>query len=232
MIKFVIRWLFRLLILAIVLVVALLLLKDVLLKALLEYQIRAATGMEAKISRVEAHLGAPVLSVEGVRIYNTAEFGGSPFLDMPELYLEYDRKALTGDRLHFKLIRLNLAELNLVKNQAGKTNLNEVMTRLANLDSMNSKDGKPVPMPGPSRFDGIDTLNLTLGKLRMTDLKDPSKSRDFEMGLKDEIVTNVKSEDDLAVVALKVMLRNAPAWFAPPTQKKLTVPPVVSPAKR
>ena len=50
------RWLFRLLILAIVLLVALVLLKDIIIKAVVEARLREATGMSVTIERLELGL--------------------------------------------------------------------------------------------------------------------------------------------------------------------------------
>ena len=110
------RWVFRLFVLSIVLVVALVLLKDTLVKAIAERQIRAQTGMDVKIGKFELGLLSPTLSIEDFKIYNTAEFGGSPFLVMPELHVECEGSDLMAHRLHLKLVRFNLAEINIVQN--------------------------------------------------------------------------------------------------------------------
>src|SRR4051812_15473543 len=102
--KFVVRWLFRLLVLVIVLVVAAVLLLDTIARAVVEARLRRQTGMEVKVGSVSVGLMSPVLTIENLKLYNTAEFGGSPFLDMPELHVEYDRGALWSRRLHCKLV--------------------------------------------------------------------------------------------------------------------------------
>ena len=61
----------------ILLVVALVLSKDTILKALLERQIRAQTGMDAKIGKLSVGLLSPVATVEKFKLYNAPEFGGT-----------------------------------------------------------------------------------------------------------------------------------------------------------
>ena len=63
--------------LLVVVVVALLLSRNVILRALTERRIREATGMETHLSRFELGLTAPVIHLENLRLYNTPEFGGS-----------------------------------------------------------------------------------------------------------------------------------------------------------
>jgi uncharacterized protein involved in outer membrane biogenesis len=121
--KWLFKWIFRLTILLVALVVALVLSKDAILKALVERQIRAQTGMDVKIGSFSVGILSPVVDIAKFKLYNPPEFGGTPFLDVPELHVEYDPVALAGGKIHIKLLRLTLAELNVVKNGTGHTNL-------------------------------------------------------------------------------------------------------------
>src|SRR5258708_17164575 len=108
------RWAFRLLILLVVLLVAAVLLMDTIVRAVAENALRRQTGLDVKIGKFEVGLLNPKVTIENLVIYNSAEFGGSPLIDMPELHVEYDRDALFANKLHFKLVRFNLAQLNIV----------------------------------------------------------------------------------------------------------------------
>ena len=120
MIKWVFKWLFRLFILAVVLVVIAVLSVDPLLKALTEKHIRNATGMDAEIGRFSLGLIEPTVTIQNFKLYNSPDFGGTPFLDLPEIHVEYDPLALSKHELHLTLLRFNLGELDVVKNEAGK----------------------------------------------------------------------------------------------------------------
>src|ERR1700728_4638923 len=108
------RRLFRLalflFIVVVVLVVAGLLLLNTIVKQVIESRLRQATGMDVRVGLVDVSILSPTITFENFKIYNTADFGGSIFIDMPELHLEYDPWALRAGNLHFKLVRLNLAE--------------------------------------------------------------------------------------------------------------------------
>ena len=121
--KRLIKWLFILVAIAVAIVVGLLLSKDAILKAAVEQQIRAQTGMDAKIGRLSLGLLTPVVTIENLKIHNTPEFGGAPFLDIRELHVEYDRDALAQRKLRITLLRLNLEELTVVRNATGTTNI-------------------------------------------------------------------------------------------------------------
>src|ERR1039458_5054277 len=105
--------------------------RDLIVKQLAEREIRAATGLEPEIGDFSFSVLEPKLTLNNFRLYNTAEFGGTLFLDVPELHIEYDRAALRRHELHITLLRVNLHELDVVKNAAGATNLMSIANTVA-----------------------------------------------------------------------------------------------------
>lgn len=200
MIKFIFRWAFRFLVLAIVLVVALLLLKDQIIKAVVESQIRKNTGMDVKIGSISASLTEPVFNLENFVLYNTAEFGGGPFLDVPDLHLEMYPDAARKQQLRFKLVRMNVRELNIVESRDGHTNITSVTGAF---DKMTG--GKTYN--SDFEFKGIDTLNLTVGKVHYISLRQPQRSQEMNLALQNEIIQNVRSWNDMAGILFKVLVR-------------------------
>lgn len=204
MIRFLFRWLFRGLILAIVLALGLFLAKDNLLREWLIYRLRAVTGLEARLARVESGLLAGQLTLTGLQIFNSAEFGGGPLLRVPDLHLEVDRAALNRREVKLRLVRLDLAELSVVRNQRGQTNLFELYRRAS--ERASPADVGVLSPPG-FEFGGIDTLNLSLGTLRLIDLGNPAASRDLNLGVTNEVIRQVRSVADLNPVFVRAMLR-------------------------
>jgi hypothetical protein len=127
--KWLFKWCFRLILLLVAVIIALVLSKDAIAKALAEQRIRARTGMDVKIGRFSFGLLSPVVTVENLKLFNRPEFGGTPFLDIPELHVEYDRAALSQRKLHITFMRFNWPSLNVVKNEAQQTNLVSLMAR-------------------------------------------------------------------------------------------------------
>ena len=199
--RFLFRWAFRLFLVVIVLAVALVLLKDTLLKSFAEQRIHAQTGLDAKIERLQAEIFSPTLTIENLKLYNTAEFGGSPLLDLPELHLEFESSRLASRKLHFKLVRLRLNELNIVESKSGQTNVTGFVSELQRLSSTNKNDRTAMDF----EFAGIDVLNLTLGKVRYSTLKQPGKDLDIQLGLQNEILTNIKTLAELSDLILNVL---------------------------
>ena len=197
--KTLLKWAFRGVILLIVLVVAVVLLFDPVVRSLAESRLRAETGLDVRIGRLDIGVLRPQVTVGNFVIYNTPEFGGSPMIELPEFHVEYDRPLLRQGLLHLKLIRFNLAEVNVVTSMEGKSNFDEWKGAW-------QLRKKPEEQ---KEFAGIDTLNLSLGRLRLTDMRDPKLAREFTLGLKNEIVTGLKTEQDFQSKLAPVLLKAA-----------------------
>ena len=100
--KWLFKWCFRLILLLVVAIIALMLFKDAIVKAVVEQRIRARTGMDVKIGRFSVGIFSPAVTIEKLKLYNRPEFGGTPFIDMPELHVEYDRAALRSRDLRLR----------------------------------------------------------------------------------------------------------------------------------
>ena len=208
--KFIFKWLFRLFLLAVVLVVVFFLSLDTLLRVLAEHRIRSRTGMDAEIGRFHLGLLEPVVHIENLKLYNPPSFGGAPFLNIPEIHVEYDRAALAKSQLHLTLVRFNLGELDIVRNETGQTNL------------LSLGLGLPTKSTGPAgspelqqftrqtglEFTGLDVLNVSVGTLKYIDLKDPRLNRTQKIGIENQVIKNVKTPADLAGLVLLIALRS------------------------
>lgn len=195
------RWVFRLalglVILALVGGVAVLLLRDVIVKEILVRRLRAATGMEARISAVHVGLFSPTVSIEGFKLYNTADFGGAVCLDMPELRVEYDRSALRARQFHLTLLRLDLEELSVVQDKQGRKNFDPARKK-------KKESRKRQPAPEQWKFIGIDVLNASLGKFRVTNLAS-GRGEEIDFGVKNQMLRHVKDWADLAPLGLTTL---------------------------
>ncbi len=200
------KWVFRLLFWLVVLVVVLVLFRNVIAQTLLERRLRAETGMEVSIGRVQIGLTVPTLALLDLRMYNSDDFGRTSCLDVPELYVEYDPHALLAKRVHLKRVRLDLAELQVVRNDEGKSNFQALQER--GLMKTSGDNGRKL------EFERIDTLNLALGRFKYSNLKDPSEDDELYVGLRNQIVHNVKSLADLEPLMTRIALeRNARRFY-------------------
>jgi uncharacterized protein involved in outer membrane biogenesis len=199
----------------VVLAVAAVLLLNTIVKQVVQSRMRARTGMDARIGQVDVGLLSPTITIENFKLYNTADFGGSVFIDMPELHLEYDPLAVRSGKLHFKLVRLDLAEIALVQDKKGRLNVRDLENR-----SRAASGGKK-SSADELKFTGIDTLNLSLGKFRLSNLAS-GREEEIQLGIKNQISHNVKSEADLA--GLSLFLATRAAMAGPSTNSPFDLP--------
>ncbi|HEY5234216.1 MAG TPA: hypothetical protein VIK35_11845 [Verrucomicrobiae bacterium] len=225
MIKWIFKSVFRLLItlvtLTVVLVVMLLLSYNSILRVVIEHNIREQTGMEAEIGRFHLALIEPAIEIQNLEIYNPTNFGGTPFLNIPEIHVEYDRAALMRREIHITLLRFNLGELDIVKNEAGQTNIFAFGLKLP---AKNSGGGSNVMANLKTQtgydFKGIDTLNVSIGKVKFIDLKNPQNNRAQTIGLESVPVPNVKSPADLEELGALIYL-HSDGFFDPMVGRKI-----------
>jgi len=205
--KWLLKWLLRLALVVIVLMALLYFAKDPILRVVAENRIRSQTGMEAQIGKFSSgRIGsATYVTLENFKLYNTAEYGGTPFLDIPELHLEIDPVAFAQRRLHLTVARLNLAELDVVRNAAGQTNI-FALQKLLTGGGVEKKIG--TAEVGGFDFQGIDVLTLSLGRAKFTDLKDAKNNREIRVDLQNQQFNNVKAEADVYGILFMIWLRS------------------------
>ena len=215
--KWIFKWLFRLFLLVVVLVVILLLSLNSILRVAVEHRIRAQTGMDAEIGKFSVGLVEPTVEIQNLKLYNPPDFGGTPFLNIPEIHIEYDRAALARHEIHVTLMRFNLGELDIVKNEAGQTNLFSLGVPLA--AKKNGGGAAGFKRQTGYDFKSIDVLNVSVGRVKFIDLKNQRNNREQTIGLENLVLKNVKSQADLAGLTVLVALRGGDFFgslIAPP----------------
>ena len=215
--KWIFKWLFRLFLLAVVLVVILLLSLNSILRVVIENRIHAQTGMDAEIGKFSLSLVEPTVEIQNLRLFNPPDFGGTPFLNIPEIHVEYDPAALARHEIHLTLVRFNLGELDIVKNEAGQTNLFSLGVPLA--AKKNGGGAAGFKRQTGYDFKSIDVLNVSVGRVKFIDLKNQRNNREQTIGLENLVLKNVKSQADLAGLTVLVALRGGDFFgslIAPP----------------
>jgi uncharacterized protein involved in outer membrane biogenesis len=208
MFKFIFKWLLRLFILAVVLVIIFFLSLNSILRTVIEHNIRAQTGMDAEIGRFKLGLLEPTVEIQNLKIYNPPSFGGTPFLDIPEIHVEYDRAALAKHEIHVTLMRFNLGEFDIVKNEVGRTNIFSLGAAVP----AKKPGGAPTTINFKKQtgydFKGIDVLTVWVGTAKYIDLKDQRNNRTQKIDIENLPLRNVKSQTDLISLMVFIELRS------------------------
>lgn len=207
--KFLFKWVFRLFLLLLVIVAILALSFDTIVTSIAENKLRKQTGLEVHLGRLELRPWSGRARVEQLIIYNPAEFGGGPLISLAELFVEYDPGLARERKLQLNVLRFNLAELNIVVNKEGQSNLDGVRRTVEAI-----RRGQHVAKTNaPMEFVGLDMLNLTLGKGTWTDLRNSGTPREFDLGIRNEVVQNMKDSKELVAKLTPIMMRAGLAFF-------------------
>jgi len=199
-----IRWLAGITGALIVLLVILVLVRDPLMKLIARSQIEAETGLRAEIGEFKTTLGTGVFEIRNLKLYNPPEFGGSLMADVPELVVDVSPEKAANGVLQFQLLKLELTALNIVKRADGRLNLDGVEKKLRErIARRKKKKGKDFEF----EFGGIAEMRLTVRKVQYTDLKLPTRTRALDLAVQDEVVTDLKTEEDLQRWAGAMMFR-------------------------
>ena len=211
-VKRIFKWVLRLFILAVVLIVIFFLSLDSIFRAIIEHNICKQTGMQAEIGKFHLGLTEPVMEIKNLQLYNSTQFGGTPFLSIPEIYVEYDPVALKNREIHITLLRFDLGELDVVKNQDGMTNILSLGLALPSKKSDTAEaDTKALAefkKQTDMNFKGIDCLNLSVGTFKYVDLQNQTNNREQNLAIQNLVITNVTSTADLVGLGLVVGLRS------------------------
>ncbi|MDR3457364.1 MAG: hypothetical protein P4N60_07955 [Verrucomicrobiae bacterium] len=196
--------------LGVVAVVVFLLSLDTMARWAVEKRIEAQTGLKAEIGKFHIGLREPVVSITGLKLYNPTNFGGTLLMQIPEIHMEYDRDAAKNrGEIHITLLRFNLGEVDIVKNEAGQTNLFVLGMTLPSKDDLaKSKDLNEIKKRTGYEFKGIDMLTVSVGKAKFIDLGNPKNNREQDIDIENVPIPNVKSPADLTGLLLLVVLRS------------------------
>ena len=211
MLKWLLKWGLRAFLVALVLVVIFFFSLDSIFKAWIEHNIRKQTGMQVEIGKFHLGLTEPVIEIKNLQIYNSPQFGGTPFINIPEIYVEYDPVALKNKEIHLTLLRFNLGELDVVKSQDGLTNIFSMGVALPAKTPSASDTNNPLSQVKDQTgfdFKGIDCLNVSVGSFKYVDLQNQTNNREQKLAIDNCVITNVTSIADLTGLGLLVGLRS------------------------
>lgn len=209
MVKFAFKWLFRLLLLLLVLLAILAVSFDTIVTAIAEKKLRKQTGLEVHLDKLELRPWSGRARLEKLILFNSVEFGGGPLVNLAELHVEYDPAQARERKLHLNVLRFNLAELNIVVDKNGRSNLDEVRKTVEAI----RKGQRITHTNAPMEFAGLDLLNLTLGKGTWTDLRISGTPREFDLGIRNEVVQDMKDSKELVTKLTPVLVRAGLAFF-------------------
>ena len=201
------RWVGGGLLLLLLLGVVVWLLKDSILKSVTERRLKEEMGLTIKIGRFKTDLTGLSVKLKDLRVLNPLGFGSAAFVEIPEAFCVLQLRQAKTNQIHFKELKVHLAELNLIKNKQGLLNVESVKESIAQALARRKKSLFNFG------FGGIDRLELTLGKVNYTDQQQPENTTQIDLGVQNEVATNLQTEEQLSAWLNAFLIRVAVQQF-------------------
>ena len=127
-------------------------------------------------------------------------YGEGVMVDIPELYADYELEEMLKDKVHLTELRVNLAEVTVVKNKDGKLNFEALIP--PKKDEAKKEDERK------SAEFLVDVAYVSIGRVTYRDLsKNPPFEKTYEVNLRNEELRNIRSVDDLRGLVLKILFK-------------------------
>lgn len=171
--------------------------------------VRAMTGLEVGTSSFKIGLFRQVVSIKNLTINNPRSFKDKVLARLPEVYIQADLGALFNGKVHLRNVRIDLAELVVVRNSSGDVNLRS----LAAVKS-SPQSAEKTAAQADERAKGnlppflIDTLSLKVGKVIYKDLGGGGAPAiaEYNIGI-DETFRDVSDPDQLiSIIVVRALM--------------------------
>ncbi|MFA6601097.1 MAG: hypothetical protein WCU74_08825, partial [Candidatus Omnitrophota bacterium] len=159
-----------LLLLIVILVAALFVAKDLVIKVAAETAVTAVTGFKTEIGYLKYQFPS-TLEIRDLKILNPQGFEQPVFTQIPEIFVSVNLKQiLKGQAIHLPEIRFALQEVNLEKNKAGVSNI----SLLSSAAQKGQGTAGPKQPAGPAKQGKampfqLDRFELTIRNIRYQD---------------------------------------------------------------
>lgn len=182
-----------------VIVVAVGMAKDLIIKVSVENGVEMATGLPLKMAYFHVSLLDHKVHIKGMEMMNPKNFKDRVMLNVPEIYVDYDPGAAMSGKIHLMVLRLDLKELYVVKDAGGDLNIDH-------LNTVKSAKGARKAEPSGIPPFMIDDLSLKIGKVAYRDYTNGT-SAEYDVGL-DENFKNVNNVDTLVgIIMVKALMK-------------------------
>jgi len=205
------RWVLRGLLVLCALMLAAWLFKDSLFRTLTERRLREETGLTINIGQLKVNLISASVVLKEITSLNPPGFGDTKWLHVREASGALDVQQARTNRLHFNDLKFHLTELTVIRKPDGLFNLEAVKQSILAHAFRNGSKRKL-----NFSFGGIDKLELSLERVRYIDEQQPANSLQLDLDIQNEVVTNLRTEEEfnqwanafVIRIALKEYLKN------------------------
>jgi len=188
----------------------LILAKNLLIQSILGTSISRAAHVPVSIGNTDVSFLKSSIRLKEIRVKNPSGFKESLMLHMPLIAINFDLPAFFKGTAHFQEIRLNLAEVVVVKNKDGKLNIDAVKPKDADkAKQQKAREDSKAKGKAPKLM--IDKLYLTIGRVVYKDYSSGGKEpavQTFDINIKDRVYTNIDNPSGIISLIMVEAITN------------------------
>lgn len=196
---------------------ALVFLKNAVAGAAIAGGVSAVTGLKASVGAAELGILTTRLGIRNFRLQNPKGWPEKEMLNAPELYVDYALGDVLRGDIHIEEMRLNVAELAVVKNARGEVNVDQIKPVRAAKER--KTEARPEPSePAERRAEAkrqgmppirIDLLRLTVGKVVYKDYSAGGEPavQEFDVNLNEEYRDISDPAELVSVVLMRALAK-------------------------
>ena len=137
--------------------------KNTVAQAILSNALSKVAHVPVQIGSTKVYFLPASIEIKKLRVYNPAGFPDKWMLDMPRIFIDFDPGALFKGQAHFKEVKLDLRNLQVIRDKNGRLNVDAVKptkteTSKAQSEAKASSQGKVPKLL-------IDKLSLSVGQV-------------------------------------------------------------------
>lgn len=187
------KLLWKILAVLVILIVILFLARNIIARKAVEIGAKRVTGFPLEIGSVDLGLFSGKVDVRDLKLMNPSEFQDKLFVDMPQLYVDYQFGSMLSGAPHINDMLINIKQLVVVKNDKGDSNAMKLKGVVSSGGSSSTKYR-------------VDKLRIHIGTVT---LKDHSRAglgdRQYPLNI-DATYNNITDSTDITrLVLLTVM---------------------------
>lgn len=182
--------------------------KNPLIKTVVTIGTSKVVGAPVQIDGFSVGVFKQSVRIKGFKLYNPKGFPEEPFIDIPEVSVDYNLPALLGGKLHLPMIVVDLKEMVVVRNKDGELNVDALKVAQKKEEPTKEpvEEKKPeAKKPSKPMAMQIDVAKLTIGKVVMKDYSqggDQPSVQVFNVGIQDKVFENITSAEQFATLIM------------------------------
>ncbi|MBU1043762.1 MAG: AsmA family protein [Candidatus Omnitrophica bacterium] len=181
--------------------------RNMIVKAAVTTGVKVVTGLNMQVESINIGLMNTLLGINGLVLYNPADFEDKIMMDLPEIYVDYDLGALMKKKVHLSEVRLDLKEFVVVKNKQGVLNLDSLTAVQTAKKTEPAKKDQPKAVTGEKLQIQIDLMKLKIGKVIYKDYSKGGEPviKEFKINVDEQYENITDPEAVVRIIVVKAL---------------------------